>query len=116
MFYRRAVEIGTALLFSPFSVWAQVAVKGNDSSPSVGAVAGNLTGATDIFNGVFSAIFYVIGITLVVASIMRYRDHRQNPSQTPISKVIFLFLAGLAIGLFPLIVNYLGGTTQHLNA
>lgn len=91
------------------SAGAQVGVS-HRGSASLGTVASNLTGATDVFTGIFSGIFYVIGIALVVASIMRYRDYRQNPVQTPLGRVILYLLAGLIIGFFPLIVNYISAS------
>jgi RsiW-degrading membrane proteinase PrsW (M82 family) len=93
------------LFLLPGAVWAQ--------SASLGTVASHLTDATDVFTGVFSAMFYVIGIAMVAASVMRYRDYRQNPLQTPISRVVFLLLAGLIIGFFPLMINYISASIAH---
>ncbi len=94
------------------SAWAQVTVSHRNNA-DLGTVASGLTGATDVFTGIFSAIFYVIGIAMVTASIMRYRDYRQNPLQTPISRVIFLLMAGIIIGLFPFIINYINASIAH---
>jgi len=88
----------------------QVAVTAS-STKTVGGVAANITQASSFFTSVLYAAFYIIGISLVVASIMRYRDHRMNPSQTPISKVIFMLLAGLFLGFFPLMVKFVQGHT-----
>ncbi len=92
----------TILITGP--AWAQ------GGSANLGTVASNLTNATDVFTGIFSAIFYVIGIGMVTASIMRYRDYRQNPVQTPIGRVIFLLLAGIVVGFFPLMINYISAS------
>ena len=102
---------GLMILLSS-SARAQVSV-GHGGGETFGTVATNLTGATDVFSGVFSAMFYVIGIAMVVASIMRYRDHRQNPVQMPIGRVIFLLIAGLIVGFFPFIVNYINASIAH---
>jgi RsiW-degrading membrane proteinase PrsW (M82 family) len=106
------------ITFFPSCVFSQqvsVNAGAGGGGSNVGTVASNLTDASDIFSGVFSSIFYVIGIAFVVGSIMRYSEHRKNPSQTPISRVIFLLLAGLAIGFFPVMIEYMGEKTSYLN-
>lgn len=96
------------------SAWAQaVAGHGSGGGATLGTVASGLTEATDVFTGIFKAMFYVIGIAMVAASIMRYRDYRQNPVQTPIGRVIFLLLAGLIVGFFPWIVNHINAVMAH---
>jgi intracellular multiplication protein IcmD len=96
--------LGLAL---PRVLYAQVAVMNAGGGTSVGTVASNLSSASTVFNGVLSAMFYIIGIALVTASIIKYRDYKQNASQTPVSKPIFLFLAGIILGFFPLIINHI---------
>ena len=77
---------------------SQVIVSAGAGAPSLGEVADNLNGATGFFTGVFTDIFYMVGVLLVTAAIIKYRDHRMNQQETPISRVIVLLIAGLVIG------------------
>jgi hypothetical protein len=81
---------------------------------NLGGVAGNATTATDFFGGVLNGIFYVIGTGFVVASIIQYREFRNNSVQTPISKPIRWLIIGLLIGCFPLLYKYTSGKLPTL--
>lgn len=85
------------------------------SSPSLGDVADNLNGATGTFTGIFADMFYIIGVMLVTAAIIKYRDHRMNQQETPLTRVLVLLFAGLAIGFAPWIVNYFGQHASQYN-
>jgi hypothetical protein len=86
--------------------YAQSVVVGG-AAPSAGDVASNMTSATDMFGGLLGSACYVIGIALVTASIMQYREYKLNPSQTPISRPILLLVCGLIIGFLPVMGNFL---------
>lgn len=90
-----------------------VAVGG--ASPSLGDVAGNLNSATGVFTDVFTDIFYIIGVMLVTAAIIKYRDHRMNQQETTLTRVLVLLFAGLVIGFGPLMVKFLGHFTSPYN-
>ncbi len=85
------------------------------SQVGLGQVAGNASSATDVMTNVLSDIFYVIGIGFVVASFVQYREHRDNPQQTPLMRCIVLFIIGLIIGLFPLMVKWTTGRAPTLS-
>jgi len=74
----------------------------------VGTAADNLTESSYVFSGVLSVMFNVIGIALFTAGIMRYFDFRRNSSQTPLYKPVILILAGIVVGFFPYIIEFLG--------
>lgn len=90
---------------------SQVIVAGGGGS-SLGDVADNLHDATSIFTNLFTDVFYVIGIVLIVAAIIKYRDHRMNEQETPISRVLVLLFAGLTITFAPWMVQHFG---QHVS-
>jgi hypothetical protein len=83
------------------------------SGTNLGTVADNLSQTSDLFKAVLDAVFYVIGFVFVFGSLIRYHEHRKNPSQTPISRVVFLLIAGLVIGFFPYMAAELSGKFQH---
>lgn len=114
---RRIIFTIIGLILSATAYAQNVAVSSSHGggSPSLGGVAGNLNQATDLFGSVLENMFYVIGIGLVTASIMQYREFRNNPSQTPLRRPIILFLCGLAVGFFPVMMNYIGNASAGYN-
>lgn len=84
------------------------------SQVGLGQVAGNAADATDILTNVLCDIFYLIGVAFVVASIIQFREHRNNPQQTPLIRPVLLLIIGLIIGLFPLIVKWTTGKAPTL--
>ena len=82
------------------------------SGSSLGDVADNLHGATSIFTNLFTDVFYVVGIMLIVASVIKYRDHRMNQQETPLSRVLVLLFAGVVITFAPWMITHFG---QHVS-
>ncbi len=64
---------------------------------SLGEIAG---GISDPILGIIKlvhAICLIAGVGLVVGSVIRYKQHRQNPVEVPMSSCIMLLIAGLAL-------------------
>lgn len=81
----------------------------------LGQVAGNASNATDFMTDILSDIFYVIGIAFIVASVVQYREHRDNPQQTPLMRPILFLIVGIIIGSFPLVVKWTTGKAPTLS-
>lgn len=93
-----------------------IAVAGaGGGSPSLGGVADNLNVATNAFTGLFTAIFYIIGVMLVTAAVIKYRDHRMNQQETPLTRVLVLLFSGLVIGFAPWMINHFGQQVSQYN-
>lgn len=117
--------IGYLLLLLPRVLWADVPVTVNSSglpsnSQTVGGIANNLTTMSDFFSTLLNNIFYIIGVALLTASIIKYREFRNNPSQTPLSRPILFFICGLILASVPFMLHYLSARgvayTVPLNA
>jgi hypothetical protein len=70
------------------------------------------TNVLDIFRSVgsvFSGICIVVGIGLVCASFVQYRQHRVNKLLVPISKPIFLLILGIFLACIPLLGQHTTG-------
>ncbi len=91
----------------------QVAVV--STSPSLGDVASNMNSAAGIFTNVFTDIFYLIGIMLVFAAIVKYRDHRMNQQETTLTRVLVLLFSGLVIGFAPWMITHFGNHVSQYN-
>lgn len=59
-------------------------------------------------------ICYVLGGTMLLGSVIQYKNYRDNPSQVRLSRPIFLLVIGLVLLAIPFIGNYSEGATIAL--
>lgn len=74
-----------------------------------GRVSQNLMGMFGGIGSMFSGICLVIGIGLIFASFIQYRQHRLNKLLVPISKPIFLLILGIFLACIPFLGKYTPG-------
>lgn len=78
---------------------------GDQSSLSIGSASANVMEPLSIFtNGLYN-ICYILGVGFILGSIIRFREYRQNPSQTPISRPIAILCFGLIFIAVPIIAK-----------
>lgn len=76
----------------------------------VGAVAAKITGNLANIARLITALSYVIGMALVVASLVKFKAHKDNPTQIPIGTPIALLFVGAALIFVPTVFSVGGGT------
>ena len=68
---------------------------------------------------ILSNIALVSGIGFVLAALFKFHQHKQNPTQVPISQGITLLLVGCGLTLFPIMIptarNAVAGTTASIS-
>ncbi|MBP9726748.1 MAG: hypothetical protein KBD83_04710 [Gammaproteobacteria bacterium] len=74
-----------------------------------GQVTANVLGIFGSIGSVFSGICIVVGIGLICASFIQYRQHRVNKLLVPISKPIFLLILGIFLACIPLLGQHTPG-------
>ena len=62
-----------------------------------GEIAENLFAGGVIIENLIRAVCIITGVTLVFASFLQYKKHRNNPSEVPLSTPIMTLLVGLAL-------------------
>ncbi len=84
------------------------AEKGNEvgQATSLGQASINAIEPISIFTTVLYDLCYILGTAFVLGSIIRYKEHRNNPSQTPISRVIMLLIFGLILLVIPVLTQF----------
>ena len=68
----------------------------------LGAVATQLMEPVSVLGDFLNTACLVIGISFIFAGVVKYSQHRNSPLEIPISTVVFLFIAGVALLLLPL--------------
>ncbi|GEM_PF-1248277 len=69
----------------------------------IGQVAENLLEPLGLFSNFIHTACFVLGVSFLFASIIKYIEHRRSPLMVPISTVVFLIIAGAALLLLPLL-------------
>ncbi len=93
--------------FLPLALYPDAA---QAQAQTVGGLMNNIIGATSKFPPLLSALSYTFGVFLSVQSMLRFKAHVDNPSQTPISDPVKRFLAGGLFLSLPFMLSVLRGT------
>ena len=80
------------------------------SGVGVGVIAENVTANLSSIAKLITAGSYVAGIALVVGAIVKFKAHKDNPTQIPIGTPIALLFVGVAL-IFAPSVFLTGGKT-----
>lgn len=72
---------------------------------SLGTVAGNITGNFLALSQLITSFGYVAGIMCMVISIFQFKQHKENPSQTPLSKPMVILGMATALIFLPSITE-----------
>ncbi len=67
----------------------------------LGGVAVNMMEPVTLVSDFVDTGCIVVGIGFLIASIVKYIEHRRSPLMVPISTVIFLLVAGIVLVLMP---------------
>lgn len=74
-----------------------------------GSVSKNLMSVFSGMNSIFSGICIIVGIGLIFASFLQYKQHRMNKLLVPISKPIMWLILGIVLVLVPILGHYTEG-------
>ena len=74
----------------------------------LGHLAFNIMGPLSLLLNLIYLACFIVGGSLVFASIIKFLEHRQNPLTVSISLVITLFISGIVLLFLPFI-SYLTG-------
>ncbi|MFN7095985.1 MAG: DUF6750 family protein [Gammaproteobacteria bacterium] len=105
---------GTILLltgmFLCVAAGAAMAASGNAPAGSIGSVAQNIQGSFSNLAKVLTGGAYVMGIGFVIASLFKFKAHKDNPTQVQIGTPIALLFIGAAMIFLPSVMKTGGAT------
>lgn len=79
-----------------------------NSGQSIGSVASELTGSFEALAKLITAGAYLGGLAFAIGSIMKFKQHKDNPTQVPIGTPIALLLIAAALLFLPSILGVAG--------
>jgi intracellular multiplication protein IcmD len=80
------------------------------TATGISGIAGNITGAFQGLGQLMIAISYLAGIGFTIASIFKFKQHKDNPTQIPMGTPIALLGVGIILIFLPAIVGPIGET------
>lgn len=102
------------VLFLFFS--SMVYASGTNDDKSLGDLADIMIGNLDPIVRLLSGLSYVIGIGFALVALLKFKQHKDNPQQTPLSNpVLMIFIAAAMIWLpqtFGAVATSVFGTTD----
>lgn len=83
---------------------------GDASTGGIGGVADNVTGNLAGVARLITAASYVAGMAFAVGAIVKFKAHKDNPTQIPIGTPIALLFVGAALIFVPTVFSVSGAT------
>lgn len=79
-------------------------------SGGIGTVAGNVTKNLGAIAQLITAASYVAGMAFAVGAVVKFKAHKDNPTQIPIGTPIALLFVGAALIFIPTVFKVSGAT------
>lgn len=92
------------------SAYAETPTPPASEGKGLDAIANNITGALPAFVNLIIAACYVAGMALAGAAILKFKAHKDNPTQVPLGTPIALLFIGAALLWLPSIISSTGET------
>jgi len=105
---------GYALLSVLFFYAANAFAQSN--SGTLGQVADNIKTTFDSLGRLITAVAYIAGMGFGMASILKFKAHKDNPQQIPIGTPIALLFVAAALLFLPTLFSVAGKTVFGSNA
>jgi intracellular multiplication protein IcmD len=87
---------------------AALAVGGGDLT--IGGMASSITSSFENLSKLITAASYLAGLGFAVGAIMKFKQHKDNPTQIPIGTPIALVFIAAALLFLPSILDVAGAT------
>ena len=95
-----------SLIVTMMSISAYTWADGKD----LGKVAANITSSIGNLTKLVTAGAYVGGTAMFLVAVFQFRQHKENPTQTPLSKPMMFLAIAAALLYFPSLIKVTGAT------
>lgn len=99
--------LGSIVCLSLIALFSQEAMAGN---MTVGAMASSITSSFTNLTKLITAGSYLAGLGFSIGAIMKFKQHKDNPTQIPIGTPIALVFIAAALLFLPSILGVTGAT------
>lgn len=89
---------------------SQFVFAGGGQGQSLGDVASNVTDSMTNVGKLITAASYVAGVGFALMGMLKFKAHKDNPSQTPLSQPIVLLAIAAGLVFLPSLISTTGQT------
>lgn len=100
----------SAALLMVFFCADQALAAGDAAEGGLSTIAENVTTNLGSIATLISAASYIVGIGFALSGMVKFKAHRDNPTQVPLSAPIVLLFVGIGLVFLPSIINSAGTT------
>lgn len=76
---------------------AALLLTGQAYADNLGTIANNVTGSFQSIGQLLIAVAYVAGFAFVIFGVLKFKQHKDNPQQTPLGTPIVMVIVGVAL-------------------
>lgn len=76
----------------------------------IGGVAASVTGTLKNVQNLLVAVAYIAGIAFGIAGVMKFKAHKDNPTQVPLSQPLTLIMIAAGLMFLPSLLSTAGET------
>lgn len=87
-----------------------ICVEAHAGAESIGKVAENITGSFRALTRLITAASYLAGLGFAIGAVMKFKQHKDNPTQIPIGTPIALLFIAAALLFLPTLLGVAGQT------
>ncbi|KTC77049.1 hypothetical protein [Legionella brunensis] len=77
---------------------------------TLGNVSSSITSSFTSLARLITAISYIGGLAFTIVAIMKFKQHKDNPTQVPIGQAISQVCIAVVLLFLPSLLGYIGGT------
>ncbi len=92
------------------SLTSHIVLASSGAGQSIGDVAANVTGTMSNVAKLITAGSYVAGVAFALMGMLKFKAHKDNPQQTPLSQPIVLLAIAAGLVFLPSLISTTGQT------
>lgn len=97
-------------LFGLFLITGVALAGGGQGGDSLGQIAGNVTESMRNVSKLITAASYVAGVGFALMGMLKFKAHKDNPTQVPMSQPIVLLAIAAGLVFLPSLISTAGQT------
>jgi intracellular multiplication protein IcmD len=114
MFNKKVIKAAVSIVTSSLSFYISYALA-DGGTTDIGTVASTITNTLSSVLKLVTAGAYVAGFGLTVASLFKFKQHKENPQQAPLGTCVAMLIIGISLIFLPSIISVGGGTLGASN-
>ena len=118
-FLKSVGKVSVALAVVGALIMVTNSFAGDTAGLTLSGIGGNITKSVSSVAKILSNVALISGIGFILAAFFKFHQHKQQPTQVPLSQGITLLLIGSGLTLFPIMIptarNSIAGSSASIS-